>query len=118
MSRREHDEETIFQYSDCTGALPDAAAHGGVLAINSDGEVMLNTGTYYLAQSISVSNINIVGDVILCLNGYDIEATNGYGIYIKDGVQLTLCEYKNSGSITRGSDNGKPFQRRWSVCWV
>ena len=68
------------------------------------GKVTLNEGTYYLEQSIGVGGIYIEGNVVLCLNGNDIEVSmNGYCIFVEDGATLTLCDCRGGGKITHRS---------------
>lgn len=57
-------------------------------------------GDYYLTGDSSWSrNITIDGDVRLCLNGYKLNFTNGYGLKISGSGSLTLCDCQGSGGI-------------------
>lgn len=61
----------------------------------------LGQGSYSLAESIELSaEIEITGDVTVCLNGYNITAGSSRVFKVKTGGSLTLCNCKTDGAIT------------------
>ena len=63
------------------------------------------SGNYYLTKNVKLSaGQTITGNVILCLNGYKIEAASGVEpIILNNGYTLTITDCVGSGSIV-GAD--------------
>ncbi|MDE7360478.1 MAG: hypothetical protein K2N38_00925, partial [Oscillospiraceae bacterium] len=72
-------------------------------------EFMIN-GDYYLDHSVEINaEIDITGDVTLCLNGKTITAVSDTRIFnVKNGGTLTICDCNGRGEIIGGavSNNG------------
>lgn len=64
-----------------------------------------NYGDYYLTDNVTLNGSwKPTGDVTLCLNGKAItENGNTDAIYINSNVTVTLCDCKNSGTVTHAS---------------
>lgn len=64
-----------------------------------------NSGDYYLTKNVTLDDSwKPTGTVTLCLNGKTI-TENGYkdAIYVDSGKIVTLCDCKNSGTVTHAS---------------
>lgn len=73
-------------------------------------------GNYYLMNDVTLSSEYWKHDngVVLCLNGHTItvEAKDS-GIIVGNGKTFTLCDCKDSGKITHGTDrNGEKYDGR------
>lgn len=73
----------------------------------NNGGRQLITGAYYLTTDLNFDlNLNIVGDVKLCLNNYDISLSSTAIINVNSGNTLTICDCKEddhtSGVISGG----------------
>lgn len=70
-----------------------------------DGTSPLGEGSHYLDSSVTLTEqIEISGEVTLCLNGQTITAASGSRVFtIKNGGSLTICDCGNGGTITGGN---------------
>lgn len=85
-----------------------AKAAGGCVHTDAiawdESQDMSGTGVYRLDNSVTLSNeIQITGDITLCLNGNTITAADGFRVFDIRGGSLTLCDCKGTGAITGGS---------------
>ena len=84
-------------------------------AWNDESKLPETEGNYYLMNNVTLSEPWIpVNGVVLCLNGHTItvEAKDS-GIIVGNGKTFTLCDCKDSGKITHGTDsNGEKYDGR------
>ena len=122
------DQSTVAQYVEIAPATPThshpvcgsatctnpdhASDHADSLSYEewtaTEGEV--TRGNYYLDKNITLTgNIEITGDVKLCLNGYAITTVDDEivdGLFrVRTGDTLTICDCKGSGSLTSQGEN-------------
>ena len=122
------DQSTVAQYMEIAPATPThshpvcgsatctnpdhASDHADSLSYEewtaTEGEV--TRGNYYLDKNITLTgNIEITGDVKLCLNGYAITTVDDEivdGLFrVRTGDTLTICDCKGSGSLTSQGEN-------------
>ena len=105
----------------CTN--PDhASGHADSLSYEewtaTEGEV--TRGNYYLDKNITLTgNIEITGDVKLCLNGYAITTVDDKivdGLFrVRTGDTLTICDCKGSGSLTSQGENNPIIMYEYGV---
>ena len=85
-------------------------------AWNDESKLPEAVGNYYLMNDVTLSSEYWDHDngVVLCLNGHTItvEAKDS-GIIVGNGKTFTLCDCKDSGKITHGTDsNGEKYDGR------
>lgn len=102
--------EVVFDIPGKITAREETSAARGCSGIHSgtawtDGEPLEN-GSYYLEGPVKLSKeIDITGNVTLCLNGQTITAATGSRIFtVNSGGSLTICDCTEGGKIT-GGDN-------------
>lgn len=87
-------------------------------AWNDESKLPKAVGNYYLMNDVTLSSAYWDHDngVVLCLNGHTItvEAKDkDSGITVGNGKTFTLCDCKDSGKITHGTDsNGEKYDGR------
>lgn len=87
-------------HTDCTFEACATAGKVDFKRWNSDNSLP-TSGNYYLTKNVKLSaGQPITGNVILCLNGYKIEAASGVEpIILNNGGTLTITDCVGSGSI-------------------
>lgn len=72
-----------------------------------NGTSPLGEGSHYLDSSVTLTEqIEISGEVTLCLNGQTITAASGSRVfYVKKNATLTICDCKTTGTITGGKES-------------
>ena len=78
---------------------PIPGAHDGHEGFEawSNNSSLPTSGTYYLTGKVNLNTnvLNLTGDLILCLNGYDIGVYNSGCLSVSGGT-LTICECNTS----------------------
>ena len=111
--------ETLHAHPVCGAACTHDAEHENITWTAWDGTdkdgatngFQLTEGNWYLTDDVKVtSEVNIVGTVNLCLNGYSITRRGNRTITVSKDATLNLCDCNGSGqdngSVTNNADAG------------
>lgn len=85
----------------CGASCSHEEAHSSLSASSWTSSYTLS-GDRYLASNQTISrSITVSSNARLCLNGYTITFAAGYGLKIKEGVSLEICDCRGTGGIVR-----------------